>query len=427
MKKTLLTFSLLLLLLPNLSQASPAETRLRGKILLQVEENGEAWYVKPENGQRMYMKDGDAAYGMMRDLGLGITNVDLAKIPIGFEDRFECLDSDNDGLCDKLEDGIGTDKNNPDTDGDGYNDGIEVRGDYNPLGTGKLTYDSSLINRLKGKILLQVETNGEAWYINPDDNKRYYMPDGPSAYQIMRYLSLGISNSDLAKIDIENGDSDIVNVDDTNYDWEIYTDTQNRFSFSYPSYFGIASSEEADIGLEEIASVKFSDFSYGSQEDKIILGGLAVLREGFIFVDQQALGGLYDPFSQGIFDEEDLNIILENIPTLTAENFCDELSKASHIDLNKSPFSSLSQQLRDGIVGVDQMRNFDPKVISCSVSDDTVTFYKEGGQEFGPVNHIYGAIRFLESPFSSFQIIRIAEEPTQEILDDITSVVKSFK
>ena len=54
-----------------------------------------------------------------------------------------------------------------------------------------------------GQILLQVESRGEAWYINPDDGKRYYMKDGPAAYQIMRFLSLGISNTDLSQIDIE--------------------------------------------------------------------------------------------------------------------------------------------------------------------------------------------------------------------------------
>lgn len=182
---------------------SPAEARLRGRILLQVEKNGEAWYVKPENGKRMYMKDGDVAYGMMRTLGLGITNADLEKIPIGFESRFECLDTDSDGLCDKLEDGLGTDKNKADTDGDGFKDGEEVKGNYNPLNNGKLNYNLSLVNKLKGKILLQVESHGEAWYINPVDGKRYYMPDGPSAYQIMKFLSLGISNSNLEKITIE--------------------------------------------------------------------------------------------------------------------------------------------------------------------------------------------------------------------------------
>ena len=183
---------------------SDLSQRLRGKILLQVENHGEAWYVRPDTGKRMYMADGKAAYSMMRNLGLGITNLDIAKIPVGFEDRFKCNDFDGDELCDKLEDGLGTDPTEPDSDGDGFNDGIEVRDNQNPLGSEKMIFDIALASRLKGKILLQVEAHGEAWYINPDDGKRYYMSDGPSAYQIMRYLSLGISNADLAKIAIED-------------------------------------------------------------------------------------------------------------------------------------------------------------------------------------------------------------------------------
>ncbi|PLX25059.1 hypothetical protein C0580_03385 [Candidatus Parcubacteria bacterium] len=177
--------------------------RLRGRILLQVENHGEAWYVKPDSGRRIYMKDGDVAYDMMRNLGLGITNADLEKIPVGIEDRFECADTDGDGLCNKLEEGLGTDPNDSDSDDDGYDDGTEVKGNYNPLGSGTMQYSNTMINNLRGKILLQVESRGEAWYINPEDGKRYYMPDGPSAYQIMRYLSLGITNSDLAQISEE--------------------------------------------------------------------------------------------------------------------------------------------------------------------------------------------------------------------------------
>jgi hypothetical protein len=159
--------------------------------------------VKPETGTRMYMKDGSAAYGMMRELGLGITNADLAKIPVGLESRFECQDSDSDELCDKLEQGLGSDPSDSDSDNDGYNDGTEINTDHNPLGVGKMSYNNTLINRLQGKIVLQVESRGEAWYINPVDGKRYYMPDGPSAYQIMRYLSLGITNKDLESISAE--------------------------------------------------------------------------------------------------------------------------------------------------------------------------------------------------------------------------------
>jgi len=122
---------------------------LKGYILLQVQEHGEAWYVNPTNFKRYYMKDGPTAYEMMRSFGLGITDADLAKIP---------------------------------TDTDSF------------------TGDTSLRNRLSGRILLQVQQHGEAWYVYPKTNKRYYLKDGAAAYEIMRYLSLGITNEDLAKI-----------------------------------------------------------------------------------------------------------------------------------------------------------------------------------------------------------------------------------
>jgi len=48
------------------------------------------------------------------------------------------IDSDQDGLSDEEEIFYGTDKNNPDTDGDTYLDGDEVKNGYNPLGDGKL-------------------------------------------------------------------------------------------------------------------------------------------------------------------------------------------------------------------------------------------------------------------------------------------------
>jgi hypothetical protein len=177
--------------------------RLAGRILLQVQDHGEAWYVDAVSQNRFYLADGARAFGALRKFGLGITNKDLAKIPVGIEKRFLDTDTDADGLADKLEEGLGTDKNKKDTDGDGVSDYDEVvKNHTNPLGAGKLVYDNTLLNRLRGRIVLQVESRGEAWYINPDDGKRYYMKDGDAAYQIMRFLSLGITNENIRKISI---------------------------------------------------------------------------------------------------------------------------------------------------------------------------------------------------------------------------------
>jgi len=183
---------------------SPLSSSLQGYILLQVEDNGEAWYVIPKDGERVYMQNGAVAYQIMRYLSLGITDANLAKIPVGIEQRFNDQDTDNDGLSDRLEEGLGTSPTNADTDSDGFSDGQEISTDHDPLGSGILNYDTALTNRLKGYILLQVEKQGQAWYLNPKDGKRYYMRDGDAAYQIMRFLSLGITNQNLSQIKVSS-------------------------------------------------------------------------------------------------------------------------------------------------------------------------------------------------------------------------------
>ena len=57
--------------------------RLSGKILIQVEQVGEAWYVDPVNLDRYFMGRPHDAFDLMRNLGLGITNEKLNQIPIG--------------------------------------------------------------------------------------------------------------------------------------------------------------------------------------------------------------------------------------------------------------------------------------------------------------------------------------------------------
>lgn len=51
----------------------------------------------------------------------------------------ELVDTDKDGIYDKYEiEATKTDPNNPDTDGDGFSDGDEIKNGFNPLGEGKL-------------------------------------------------------------------------------------------------------------------------------------------------------------------------------------------------------------------------------------------------------------------------------------------------
>jgi len=117
--------------------------RVNGKILLQVEKNGEGWYVYPDDKKKYYLGRPADAFNIMRNLGLGIKHSELANY-----------------------------------------------------------LNSKFPSRLSGKIMLDVEQNGEAYYINPNDLKGYYLNRPADAFRIMRELGLGITNSDIRKIDI---------------------------------------------------------------------------------------------------------------------------------------------------------------------------------------------------------------------------------
>lgn len=141
-KRTLSVFCLLMLALsvPRSVFAAPANTL--GRIVLDVEQNGEAWYVNPLDERRYYLGRPDDAFSIMRGFGLGISNADLSR-----------FDS-----------------------------------------------DTSMQRRLSGRILLQVESHGEAYYVNPVDLKKYYLGRPADAFAIMSNLGLGISSHDLRTI-----------------------------------------------------------------------------------------------------------------------------------------------------------------------------------------------------------------------------------
>jgi hypothetical protein len=53
---------------------------------------------------------------------------------------------------------------------------------------------------LSGKILLQVQDKGQAYYVNPLNLRLYYLGRPADAFAVMRQLGLGIKNSDLNQI-----------------------------------------------------------------------------------------------------------------------------------------------------------------------------------------------------------------------------------
>lgn len=144
-------FTLTILFSPLVVSATHFTDIVRGKILLDVEQSGEAWYVYPTTLQRYFLGRPTDAFDIMRELSIGITDADLALIPI--------------------------------------------------VGSGGIG-NINLKQRLSGHILLQVEQNGEAWYVYPDTLERYYLGRPADAFAIMTELGLGISSANLAHIPI---------------------------------------------------------------------------------------------------------------------------------------------------------------------------------------------------------------------------------
>lgn len=91
--------------------------------------------------------------------------------------------------------------NESDTSGNGFNDRTELKHGYDPLKKeGRFQVDDDLVQKREGKILLQVENKGEAWYVNPEDGLRYFLGRPADAFRVMRDLGLGISEDDFAAL-----------------------------------------------------------------------------------------------------------------------------------------------------------------------------------------------------------------------------------
>ncbi len=187
------------------------QQHVRGRILLAVESRGEAWYVNAVDGTRFYLGRPVDTLRVMSALGLGISNSDLRKIPLGvISNPTTQLDTDRDGLSDIFETSIGSNINSFDTDRDGFSDYQEVFNGFSPTSSvagSKPAFDTVLTNRVGGRILLQVESRGEAWYVDPVQGKRFFLGDPDSAFSVLRHLGLGISNSNLSMITISSKSS----------------------------------------------------------------------------------------------------------------------------------------------------------------------------------------------------------------------------
>jgi hypothetical protein len=146
MKKIILLLLLSFLIMPFQVKAAGGglSERLKGRILLQVEEKGEAWYVNPLDLERYFLGRPADAFRLMRELGLGVSEADFSK------------------------------------------------------------WNGTAPSRLAGRIILRVQGNGEAYYIEPAGLKLHYLGRPADAFSLMRNLGLGITNANLNLIRIRS-------------------------------------------------------------------------------------------------------------------------------------------------------------------------------------------------------------------------------
>lgn len=82
-------------------------------------------------------------------------------------------DVDNDGLSDYFELKYGTDPSNPDSDGDGHKDGVEIDNGYNPL--------SSSTKKLTRRIEINLKNQKLIYYIGGQAWKEFTVSSGKSS------------------------------------------------------------------------------------------------------------------------------------------------------------------------------------------------------------------------------------------------------
>ncbi len=134
-------------------------------------------------------------YNLILTLGTGIAKKDLEKIVVADANISTGVDTDQDGLSDELEMAIGTDKDKTDTDGDTFGDRDELLRNFDPLAAGRsMPIDQGFADKQKGRLVIAVEGNKEAWYINPGDGKRYFLGNPGNAYKAMRSVEFWTKN-----------------------------------------------------------------------------------------------------------------------------------------------------------------------------------------------------------------------------------------
>ncbi|MFA7088066.1 MAG: hypothetical protein WC146_01860 [Patescibacteria group bacterium] len=177
---------------------------LNGRILLQVQDKGQAWYVNPLDNKRYYLGRPDDAFNVIRSFGLGVSNNDLAAF-----------------------------------------------------------IKNGAPSRLSGRILLQVQDKGQAYYIDPVGLRMYYLGRPLDAFNLMRSRGLGITNADLALITAASSEIDSIGFSETS---EVF----KNFSFKYGNIsYQLPLSLSVDLYDAYKSSPKVYTYRLGEEPDNL--------------------------------------------------------------------------------------------------------------------------------------------------------------
>jgi uncharacterized protein YkwD len=317
MRKIVIILFLVVLVLPlnQAAAATPLASRLSGRILLAVEQTGEAWYVNPKNLERYSLSD---PFKVIKATATGISNANLEKIPL-----------------------------------------------FNS--TAKITNQAQLnfINSVKGRIFLQVEDRGQAWYVNPANGKRYYLITTEGITAVIKKIGLGISNANLAQITIAPAAASQTVKNN------ITTTTPFDLNYLEQRINGLVNAERASNGLPaliwngDIAAVARQHSQDLAQENELLTGNnkgcdyFMIHHEGFdfgIYQDSRLNNRGINYFSssgENIAMQGGKNIVFSSASSVADQNMinqCQDQVDLANNSLKATLESNISEQEKTNLI-----------------------------------------------------------------------------
>ena len=157
-KKQILKFMLImkmmtLVVFPSVSfaKAQPILVRYSGKVVVQAEDKTKTWYIDPIKKEKYSLNNAKDALVIMQNLGIGISNKDINRIKL-------------------------------------------------PTSKYSNWKDYIFAKNISGRIFVQVQDKGQAWYIDSINYRKYYLGTADNALKVLKSLSIKAKVSDINQI-----------------------------------------------------------------------------------------------------------------------------------------------------------------------------------------------------------------------------------